>query len=201
MAKSLKTAFIIFVLVALCLAAGCRARTRDVSGEDVIHYDESYDFSDKKKIVNTLVESLKAFPPENEKPTIIVYRIKNMTDEHIDTNLITDDFRTELFKSGKYRLVNEALRDTVAKEKSYQQYDDVTNETKVKRARQVGARYMLTGSLNSMTKKEPRQVRPKKRTLKYYSLNLQLTDIETGLLAWTDKVEVIRLSSKPFIGW
>ena len=74
-------------------------------------------------------------------------------------------------------------------------------ETRVARARQVGAKYMLTGTLRSITKKQPRQVRLKKKTLQYYSLNLELTDIETGLIEWTDKVEVIREAAKPFIGW
>ena len=72
---------------------------------------------------------------------------------------------------------------------------------KSQKARQVGAEYMLTGTLRSIEKDELRQVRLTKKSLKYYSLNLELTDIETGLIEWADSVEVIREVSKPFIGW
>lgn len=204
MAKSLmKPAVVFFVAAALCLMAGCRASTRDVSSDDVVHYDESYDFSDKKKIVDALVEPLvaRSFPPVHKTPVMIVYGIANRTDEHISTSGITDDIRMALIQSGKFQMVNETQRDNIAKEKSYQYNDEVSPETRVKRARQVGARYMLTGTLRSIEKKEPKQVRLKKKTLKYYSLNLEVTDIETALIVWADKVEVIRESSKPFIGW
>ncbi len=35
----------------------------------------------------------------------------------------------------------------------------------------------------------------------YYSLNMELTDLETGLIEWADSTEVIRESSRPFVGW
>jgi PBP1b-binding outer membrane lipoprotein LpoB len=44
-------------------------------------------------------------------------------------------------------------------------------------------------------------VRLKKKTLQYYSLTLELTDLQTGLIEWTDSAEIVRESSKPFIGW
>ena len=60
---------------------------------------------------------------------------------------------------------------------------------------------MLTGTLRSLEKKQPRQMRLSKKTLMYYSLNLELTDLETSLIEWADSAEVIRESSKPFIDW
>ena len=66
---------------------------------------------------------------------------------------------------------------------------------------QVGAQYILSGTLRSIEKKEPRQWRLTKKTLMYYSLNLELTDIRTGLIAWSDAVELARESSVPIIGW
>ncbi len=60
---------------------------------------------------------------------------------------------------------------------------------------------MLTGTLRSIEKEEPRQIRLKKKILKYYSLNLELTSLETSLIEWAGSAEVIREASKPFIGW
>jgi PBP1b-binding outer membrane lipoprotein LpoB len=60
---------------------------------------------------------------------------------------------------------------------------------------------MISGTLRSIKKKGAKQVRLKKKTLQYYSLTLELTDLQTGLIEWTDNVEIVRESSKPFIGW
>jgi len=191
-------------LTVLLIMTGCTATTRDISTDDTIHYDETYDFSDKKVIVDKLVSSLVSKPPlatRTDRPVLVVYGVANRTSEHIETSGITDDIRQEIFQSGKARFVNLAQRENISDEAEYQSGGNVSASTRVQRARQVGAEYMLTGTLRSITKKQPRQVRLKKKVLQYYSLTLELTDLESGLIEWTDSVEVARESSKPFIGW
>lgn len=205
MNRSFVRFFYMFLIIgSLSVFAGCTVSTRNVSPDEELHYDEAYDFSDKQVIVDKLIESLVTKQPlagANDKPVIIVYGVANRTSEHISTSGITDDIRQGLLESGKARLINETQRENIEKETDYQQSGRVLAETRIARARQIGAKYMLTGTLRSIEKKEPRQVRLKKKSLQYYSLNLELTDIETSLIEWTDKVEVIREASKPFIGW
>ena len=193
-----------FIAVAVLLTTGCTVATRDISPDEEVIYDEGYHFSDKKKIVNAMVDSLVSKRPishANDKPVIIVYGIANRTSEHISTSAITDDIRQALLASDKVRFVNETQRANISRETDYQYSGKVSTETRIKLGRQVGARYMLTGTLRSIEKKQPRQVRLKKKILKYYSLNLELTDLETSLIEWADSAEVIRESSRPFIGW
>ncbi len=199
-----KIVFWVAAPLVLSLMVGCSATTRDISPDATIHYDEGYDFTDKKAIVNDLVTSLVNKPPlvaRYDRPVIIVYGVANRTSEHIETSGITDDIRQEILQSGKARFVNKVQRDNIAAESDYQYGGNVSAETRLQRARQVGAEYMLTGTLRSIKKKEPKQVRLKKKTLQYYSLTLELTDLQTGLIEWTDSAEIVRESSKPFIGW
>jgi penicillin-binding protein activator len=201
--KPLKYA-IVWIIPLLFLFASCRSTTRTLSSEDTLHYDEGYDFSDKKTIVDTLVDSLVSKPPlsaAEDRPVIIVYGIANRTSEHISTSGISDDIRQKILETGKARFINETQRKNVLKEMAYQESGNVAPEMRNRLARQAGARYILSGTLRSIEKKQPRQVRLKKKTLQYYSLNLELTDLETSLIEWTDKVEIVRESSKPFIGW
>lgn len=197
--------FSLFMVVLAALSAfGCTVTTRTVAPDEEVIYDEGYHFSDKKNIVNALVSSLLNKPPiatSTDRPVMIVYGVANRTSEHISTSGITDDIRKELLASGKVRFVNKSQRDNIGDELDYQYGGNVNTSTRVKLARQVGARYMLTGTLRSIEKKQPRQVRVKKKVLMYYSLNLELTDIETGLIEWADSTEIIREASKPFIGW
>jgi uncharacterized protein (TIGR02722 family) len=198
----------IFVLLSLLsffvISASCTVTTRTVSPDEELTYDETYTFADKKKIVKTLVESLRTKPPlggATDRPIIVIYGIANRTSEHIDTSGITDEIRREILSTGKARFVNKAQRENIINETDYQQGGRVANETKIKLARQLGAKYMLTGTLRSIEKKEGRQARLTKKSYIYYSLNLELTDLETSLIEWADSVELVREASKPFIGW
>lgn len=198
------TAVILAGIAVAVVLAGCRATTRDISPDESVHYDERYDFSDKKQIVKDLVDSLvsKSMLGQGEKrPVVIIYDVANRTSDHISTSGITDDIRSELLSRGTARFVNRVRRDTIQEELSYQQGGDVARDTRVEQGRQVGAEYMITGTFRSIRKKQPDQVRFKRRTLQYYSLTLELTDLETGLIEWSDSAEIVREAAKPFIGW
>ena len=200
----IRASIAVVIVIAIWSIVGCTVTTRDIASDEKVIYDEGYHFSDKKSIVNAMVDSLISKPPlvsASDKPVIVVYGVANRTSEHISTSAITDDIRQALLASGKVRFVNKIQRDNISHETDYQQSGKVTAETRIRLGRQVGAKYMLTGTLRSIEKKQPRQVRLKKKTLMYYSLNLELTDLETGLIEWADSAEVIRESSKPFIGW
>ncbi len=195
-----KHLLLIFISV---MIGGCTATTRDISPDDAKHYDASYDFSDKKKIIDALVNPLLAqsFPASEQKPVMIVYGVANRTSEHIDTSGITDEIRRKLINSGKFSFINETQRGNISQEMAHQYSDATDPKTRVEYARQVGAQYILSGTLRSIEKKQPRQWRLTKKTLMYYSLNLEMTDIKTGLIAWSDAVELARESSVPIIGW
>ena len=201
---TVKSLLMLFVLVFTAQMVGCAATTRTVTKDEELHYDAGYDFTDKDKIVKDLVNSLMTKPPlvsTYDRPVIIVYDVANRTSEHISTSGITDDIRKELLNSGKARFVNGVQRENINLETDYQHSGVVTEASRVAQAKQIGAKYMISGTLRSIEKKQPRQVRLKKKKVKYYSLNLELTDIETSLIEWADSVEIIREESKPFIGW
>ena len=205
MTKRMQKLFVMILLPAVvALVAGCTVSTRNVSPEEELNYDETYNFTDKKKIVKTLVESLATKPPiggSTDRPIIVVYGIANRTSEHISTSGITDEIRKEILQTGKARFVNKEQRENIIQETEYQDSGRVSQATRIKQARQLGAKYMLTGTLRSIEKKEGRQFRLTKKNYIYYSLNLELTDLETSLIEWADSVELIREASKPFIGW
>ena len=201
---TLKPILALLMIHVFLLQAGCTVKTRSVSPDDEVIYDEGYHFSDKKKIVDVMVESLLKKPPlanSTDRPVVVVYGVANRTSEHISTSGITDDIRQALIASGRMKFINKTQRENIDRESAYQHGGKVAPETRIKLARQVGAKYMLTGTLRSMEKEQPRQIRLKKKVLQYYSLNMELTDIETSIIEWADSVEVIREASKPFIGW
>ena len=191
-------------LTASLFLGACAATTRTLDPEVEAHYDASYDFSDKKQIVDTLTGSLlsaASVSTENAKPIVVVYGIDNETSEHINTGGITDDIRLSLLQSGEYRFVNRRQRGNILDEADYQYAGYVAPEQRVNEGRQLGADYILSGTLRSIEKQQPRQWRLNKRELIYYSMNLELTNLESGEISWADSVEIARESSRPIIGW
>lgn len=185
--------------------SGCAATTRTLDPGAEQHYDASYDFSDKKQIVRTLTESLLSSPnistESASKPIVIVYGVDNETSEHINTGGITDDIRLSLIKSGEYRFLNRKQRANVQQETDFQYAGYVPPEQRVIEGRQLGANYILSGTLRSIEKKQAKQWRLNKKELVYYSMNLELTDLQSGEISWADNVEIAREASRPIIGW
>lgn len=196
---------LVSLIAVSALLGGCAATTRTLDPGTEQHYDASYDFSDKKQIVRTLTDSLLSSANLNtessDKPVVIVYGVDNETSEHINTGGITDDIRLSLIKSGEYRFLNRKQRSNVQTETDFQHAGYVPPEQRVIEGRQLGANYILSGTLRSIEKKQPRQWRLNKKELVYYSMNLELTDLQTGEISWADNVEIAREASRPIIGW
>lgn len=196
----------IVVTAALAFGSGCSAFRSSVTEVDVANakpMDASYDYSDLRWLGNSIGTDLAASPilgQSAKKPILVVMGIQNRTSRHIDTKAITDTTRTVVINSGKADFVNESQRDTLLKEQGYQ-LANCTPETRVQIGRQLGARYMLTGSLVEIRKEEPRQVRVSKSEEVFYQLTIEITDLQTGLIAWTTQKERARGASKPVVGW
>jgi penicillin-binding protein activator len=196
-----------FLIGASCLSllimTGCMSFTKNLNPKAEVHYDASYDFSDKTKIVDGLVTPLLAAPvfPVQEKPIMVIYPVVNETTEHISTSGITDDIRMKLVQSGRFRFISEDQRVNIQKETKYQYQGSVDPSQRVEQGRQLGANYIMSGTLRSIKKKEPKQVRLTSSERIYYSLNLTITDLKTSEVVYENQVEIARESSKPIIGW
>lgn len=192
--------------IAALLASGCaafRASTTDVPVDQQRHMGASYDYSDMRNISEGITSDLlgSAFLAKQKKtPLMMIAGVQNRTSRYVDTKALTDRIRTALIQSEKAQFVNEARRDELLKEQGYQAAH-ATPETQVAVGRQLGARYMLTGSLVEMESESPRQVRVSKQKLNYYKLTIEITDLETGIIAWTAEKEFARQASLPLIGW
>jgi uncharacterized protein (TIGR02722 family) len=196
--------FVIIICSALLAIAGCMASTKNLNPEDELHYDATYNFSDKKQIVDRLVTPLLSaarFFPERVKPVLIVYPVVNETSEHISTTAITDEIRMKLIQSGKIRFINEHQRENIMKETAYQSQGYVDPALRIEQGRQLGADYILSGTLRSIKTRQPKQWRLYKKERIYYSLDLTMTDLRTGEIVYADQAELAREASKPIIGW
>jgi len=197
---------ILAAVAALALTNGCvavRSSVREVDLNQKKHFDADFDATDLRSTTESVAEELLASPflaKQSKPPIMMVAGVENRTTQYVDTKSLTDRIRTILIRSGKVQFINAARRDDLLREQGYQAAH-ATPETQAAIGKQLGAKYMLSGSLTEMRKKTPRQVRLSRKEWNYYKLTMEVTDLETGLITWTTEKEIMRQASKPLIGW
>lgn len=203
-----KTALMKTLLLAALpsLLTGCaafRAKTTEVDPNATRHLGANYDYTDMRKITESVASEIIQSPflaNQAEPPVMMIAGVQNRTSGHEDMKNLTDRLRTLLFQTGKLRFINEARRDDLLREQGYQAAQ-ATPETQAAVGRQLGAKYMLTGSLTQMKDETPRQVRVSKTKLNYYKLSVEITDLQSGEIAWLTEKEFAREARLPLIGW
>ena len=124
-------------------------------------------------------------------PIVTVQDVKNKTSEYIDTRAITDSIRSELQKSGRVKFAVDAaeMRQQIEElQRQQSEYYDPKKSAEI--GKMTGAAYRLEGNITSIVKqaKDVKDV--------YYKVNLQLWNIQNGLLEWTDEKEIRKTTTK-----
>lgn len=181
----------IIVLAALGGCAKDVVRYGDARGVETV--TNQFGSTDLQIIAESMTRSLLNHPLLNQgtRPVVTVQDVKNKTSEYVDTRAITDTIRSELLKSGKIRFaVDSTGMEQQVEEINRQQGELYERKEAVKPGRMVGADYRLEGNIVSIVKQgeDIKDV--------YYKFNLQLWNIENGLLEWTDEKEIRKTTTK-----
>ncbi len=121
---------------------------------------------------------------KKKNPTIIVGSISNKSHEHIESETFIKDIQREFINSGTVRVVqNSELREAIRKERGDQQQFS-SPETQKKFGRELGADYMMFGTINSIVDTY------QNKKVVYYQINLELADLETNELVWIGEKKI-----------
>jgi penicillin-binding protein activator len=190
----------ILAIAATTISCGPKAFVKGKYDEDVNKenlLNDQWSETDMQNSVSAMVNSLVAHPTvaqARKVPVVIVTNLQNKTSEHIDTQSIMDMVRVELTKTGKVAFLDKEARKDIEEEYEYQNSGTVSQDTKKSRGEQVGADYMINGRMDSIV-----QEVGKDKTV-YYKLTLNLTNIKTGMISWTDQKQMRKIYRKKTIG-
>ncbi|RME16021.1 MAG: penicillin-binding protein activator LpoB [Bdellovibrio sp.] len=188
--------FFCFLFLASCgPKAFVRGEYDDVNKTNLLN--DKWSETDMQKAVAYLVKSATshyAIANAKRPPVVMVTRLQNNTGEHINTQSIMDMIRVELMRGGKVAFVDRLAREDVAKEYEYQNSGMVSRETKKDKGGQVGADYIINGRLDTIVQQAGRE-----KTV-YYKLTLNLTNLKTNIIVWSDYKQIRKRYKKPLIG-
>jgi len=190
------------IVVAIAIAAtGCGPKAFTKGEYDdptrVELLDDKFNESDMQQMAETVIKAMVScgyVANAPKPPVVIVERVQNRTEEHIDTVSMTDKIRTALIKSGKVRFVNKEERGTLDSEYEYNEGGNVSGPTAKKRGKQIGADYILSGAIATNVQ----QVGNDKFI--YYKLTMNLTSLDTSTIDCVEERELRKKFRKRSVG-
>ena len=190
--------FISLAVLVPTVLVGCAVTTRP---EPYVEAVPTHDFNPTdlqiigtKSVADLMAQAQKVFP-EGTQPKVYVARIRNLTDEHIDTDMIAEYIAVQLSQNGKVQLIERSKAfDEAIKELEFQRGAFVDPETTRKVGRMVGADYFVQGELSNMVSKAGW------KKGQYFQFTLSLVDVET-LKVWKSLVAIQKVTKRGLTGW
>ena len=102
--------------------------------------------------------------------------------------------RVDLTNSGKVAFIDKEARGDISDEYDYQNTGTVSAETKKSPGGQVGADFIINGRLDAIV-----QEVGKDKSV-FYKLTLNLTNLKTSVITWTNHKQIRKTFKKKSIG-
>ena len=174
------------VVLTIALINGCANRkiTR-VDPNETIDLSGRWNDSDSRLVSEEMIGDLltSAWIPRylkanDKRPVVVVGLVENKSHEHINSETFIKDVEKAIIRDGNIRLVVAGEKRNELRKERAEQQDYASPETTKKWGKELGADYILQGTINSIVDSN------KKQKVVTYQIDLQLTNIETNEVVW-----------------
>ncbi len=191
-------------LAALAAVAlvGCAKQVTRIDPDSVTDLSGRWNDTDSRLVANALIEQsmvdpwIRRFNESNggDMPTIIVGTFRNESMEHIPTGTFVRDVERALIQSGAVRLVAARdERDEIRDEREDQQ-ENAAADTRARLGQELGADYILQGTIESIEDEEGRE------KVVFYQIDAYMTDLESNVRVWVGHHEIKKYIERPRLG-
>lgn len=187
---------VITVFVAFAIGCGGSSKVQRIGSDQVVDLSGNWNDTDARLVSESMIldclnsRGITEFIRLNERPPVIVVgKVINKTDEHIDSGVFLNQIEAALLNSGKVKVVtNEQFRGHLLKEQAYQNnYGTVDPSTAARIGKQIGADFIMFGVISS------KRDRDRKKEVVYYQVKLDLNNVSTADKAWIGLKEIKKL--------
>lgn len=182
--KTIKISILALVLLTFGVQSCSRKVTR-VDPDKEIDISGKWNDVDSKLTAEAMIEQslsevwLKNFMvAKKEKPVVIVGFVKNKSHEHIEAETFIKDLEKAFIKSQKVRIVQGGDKREELRGERADQQDNSSESTMKKWGLEVGADFIMQGSINSIVDAIDR------KKVVFYQIDLELTDMQTNEIVW-----------------
>lgn len=185
----------------VALTSGCASTHARETQLDMKAKTAALEPQDVRRTVEKMVDSMLAdqeFIKEigGSRPVLDITGIKNRSTMHLDMKSITDSIRTKLVRSRKFRFMDQSTSGDDLKMMNDQALNGMTDPTKaVRMGQQSAAQMFLYGDLSEMRSIEDGV------TDRYFKFTLNLKDLRSGEIIWTDEQEIRKEQMRGVMGF
>ena len=174
------------MLFAILFSTSCNRQVQRIETDTTVDLSGRWNDTDARLTAAELVSEIMGQPwlerhkrnNSGEEPVVIVGMVENKSHEHIEAEVFIKELEKAFVKSGRVRLVQGgAKREQIRRERADQQ-NNASQSTMKSWGLEVGADYMLQGSINSIMDAY------KRKKVIYYQIDMTLTNMETNEVVW-----------------
>jgi len=176
------------------MLGGCSRSVKRIDPGTQTDLSGRWNDTDSRLTANAMIEQMFgnrwaiAFEQAHQRrPVIIVGLVNNRSHEHINTETFIRNLENAIVNNGSIRLVQAGdRREELRRERAAQQ-DFASAETTKRWGQELGADFMLQGTINSITDGYRRN-----QTI-YYQIDLMLSNLETNEVVWMGNNEIKKM--------
>jgi hypothetical protein len=181
----MKKLLVLILAVMLVVACGSSRQVSRVAADTTIDLSGKWNDTDARLVSEEMIQDCLSRPWINDfnmahgaKPVVTVGTIRNLSNEHIDTETFTTDFERELLNSGKIKFVAARKDRQEIRDERREQQEYASDETVKRLAVETGADFIIQGSIKTIVDQiEGRRV-------VYYQTDMELVNIESNEKVW-----------------
>ncbi|MCL4305775.1 penicillin-binding protein activator LpoB [bacterium] len=189
----MKTLWILVLALASVTLMSCSSgkKVSRIDVEETVDLSGNWNDTDSRLVADEMISDAMSRPwlsnflrDKGKNPAVIVGNMRNLSDEHIATGTFVGDIERAFVNSGSVRVVaSRDERDGVREEREDQQAN-ASLETMKEFGMELGADYMLIGTINKILDQEG------KEKIAFYQVDLTLTDMQTNEKVWIGQKKI-----------
>ena len=190
--------------IVVCLAIvmplvlnACATKVERVQTDEVIDLSGQWNDTDSRLVSEEMMTEVLGRPwvddyvrRHNKPPAVIVGEVRNLSHEHLNVNTFLNDVEKALINSGRVKVVASRVEREEIRDERADQDIHASEETRKAMGRELGADFMLKGSINTIVDEEG------KKAVKYYQVDLTLISLVDNSKVWVGQKKIKKLVDK-----
>ena len=188
---------LLIILALSFLTVGCGQKVSRVETDTVTDLSGNWNDTDSRLVAEEMIQDVLSRSwltnyrrAEGKSPTVIVGTVRNLSHEHINTNTFIADMERELINSGSVEFVASAAERNEVRGEVKDQDLNASEETRKALGQEVGADYMLKGSINTIVDAISGE------QARFYQVDLTLIELGTNRKVWVGQKKIKKTIEK-----
>lgn len=192
----------VFALLVMPFVFGCSPSIKRVETNLVKDVGGGWNDTDAQMVAAEMINDClnagwynKTLLKLGKEPVVIVGTVSNNSMEHINTDVFVEEIQRALINSGKVEFVASKSERGEVRTERLEQDEFASEETRKAFGKEIGADFMLSGTLNSVVDKSG------KKALVFYQVNMKLINLETNQIVWNGQKQIKKYVKRSKVAW